>query len=134
MYEYSLKSVSFLTLFVETNMRLRRFKIMDISKKDWKLFRERLADWQEKYMEGLIKEYINFLNDDTKPASEKLWGLEKRIKEDKHHPGVIMEMRKSEAIWDIVRLMRLKVITYDDLSEFSGELQQEVKRIIEMSR
>ena len=41
---------------------------------------------------------------------------------------------KSEAIWDIVRLMRLKVITYDDLSEFSGELQQEVKRIIEMSR
>ena len=48
-------------------------------------------------MEGLIKEYINFLNDDTKPASEKLWGLEKRIKEDKHHPGVIMEMRKSEA-------------------------------------
>ncbi len=45
---------------------------MDISKKDWKLFRERLADWQEKYMEGLIKEYINFLNDDTKPASEAL--------------------------------------------------------------
>lgn len=134
MYEYSLKSVSFLTLFVETNMRLRRFKIMDISKKDWKLFRERLAGWQEKYMEGLIKEYINFLNDDTKLASEKLWGLEKRIKEDKHHPGVIMEMRKSEAIWDIVRLMRLKVITYDDLSEFSGELRREVKRILEMNR
>lgn len=28
------ESVSFLKLFVETNMRLRRFKIMDISKKD----------------------------------------------------------------------------------------------------
>lgn len=85
-------------------------------------------------MEGLVKEYVNFLNDDTSPASEKFWELEKRIKEDKHHPGVIMEMRKLEAIWDIVHLMRLKVITYDDLSEFSGELQQEVKRIIEMSR
>ena len=33
LYEYSLKSVSFLTLFVETNMRLRRFKIMDVSKR-----------------------------------------------------------------------------------------------------
>ena len=85
-------------------------------------------------MEGLVKEYVNFLNDDTSPASEKFWELEKRIKEDKHHPGVIMEMRKLEAIWDIVHLMRLKVITYDDLSEFSGELQQEVKRILEMSR
>ena len=85
-------------------------------------------------MEGLVKEYVNFLNDDTSPASEKFWELEKRIKEDKHHPGAIMEMRKLEAIWDIVHLMRLKVITYDDLSEFSGELQQEVKRMIEMSR
>ncbi len=37
-------------------------------------------------------------------------------------------------IWDIVRLIRLKVITYDDLSDFSDELQLEVKRILEMSR
>ena len=45
-----------------------------------------------------------------------------------------MEMRKSETIWDIVRFIRLKVITYDDISEFSDELQQEVKTILEMSR
>ena len=50
---------------------------MDISKKDWKLFRERLSGWQENYMEGLVKEYANFLNDDKKPASEKFWELEK---------------------------------------------------------
>lgn len=25
---------------------------MNISKKDWKLFREKLLDWQEKYMEN----------------------------------------------------------------------------------
>ena len=116
------------------NMRMMRFKIMDISKKDWKLFRERLSGWQENYMEGLVKEYANFLNDDKKPASEKFWELEKQIKEDKRHPGVIMEVNKSEVIWDIVRLIRLKVITYDDLSDFSDELQMEVKRILEMSR
>ena len=107
---------------------------MDISKKDWKLFREGLSGWQENYMEGLVKEYANFLNDDKKPASEKFWELEKRIKEDKRHPGVVMELKKSEVIWDIVRLIRLKVITYNDLSDFSGELQNEVKRILEMSR
>ncbi len=116
------------------NMRMMRFKIMDISKMDWKLFREKLSDWQENYMEGLVKEYANFLNDDKKPASEKFWELEKRIKKDKRHPGVIMEMSKSEVIWDIVRLIRLKVITYNDLSDFSDELQKEVKRILEMSR
>ena len=45
-----------------------------------------------------------------------------------------MELKKSEVIWDIVRLIRLKVITYDDLSDISDELQMEVKRILEMSR
>ena len=107
---------------------------MEISKKDWKLFREKLANWQENYMDKLTKEYIELLSDENKNASDKFWELEKRIKKDKKHPGVIMEMSKSEAIWDIVRLIRLKVITYDDLSEFSDELQQEVKRILEMSR
>ena len=61
-------------------------------------------------MEGLVKEYANFLNDDKKPASEKFWELEKRIKEDKRHLGVVMELKKSEVIWDIVRLIRLKVM------------------------
>ena len=28
---------------------------MGISKKDWKLFQERLSGWQENYMESLIK-------------------------------------------------------------------------------
>ncbi len=106
---------------------------MDISKKDWKLFREKLSVWQENYMEGLVKEYENFLNDDKKPASEKFWKLEKRIKEDRHHPGVIMELKKSEVIWDSVRFIRLKVITYDDLSDFSDEMQQEVKGILEQT-
>ena len=106
---------------------------MDISKKDWKLFRVRLSGWQGNYMEGLVKEYVSFLNDDKKPASDKFWELEKRIKEDKRHPGVIMELKKSEVIWYIVRLIRLKVITYDDLSDFSDELQHEVKRILEQT-
>ena len=119
---------------VSLDLRLRRFKIMDISKKDWKLFREKLSGWQENYMESLVKEYANFLNDDKKSASEKFWELEKRIKEDKRHLGVVMELKKSEVIWDIVRLIRLKVITYNDLSDFSDELQNEVKRILEMSR
>ena len=31
------------------------------------------------------------------------------------------------------RFIRLNVITYDDLSDFSDELKQEVKRIIEQT-
>ena len=87
---------------------------MDISKKDWKLFREKLSGWQEKYMEGLVKEYANFLNDDKKPASEKFWELEKRIKEDKRHLGVIMEMSKSEVRGDVCANMEYLGIKIDE--------------------
>ena len=58
---------------------------MEISKKDWKLFREKLAGWQEQYMERLNKEYIELLSSNDKNASEKFWNLEKRIKKDKKH-------------------------------------------------
>ena len=33
---------------------------MEVSKNDWKLFRTRIGDWQEVYMECLVKEYMDF--------------------------------------------------------------------------
>lgn len=34
---------------------------MEISKADWKLFRERVSGWQEHYMEQLAKEYVKLV-------------------------------------------------------------------------
>ncbi|SKA72594.1 hypothetical protein SAMN02745111_02381 [Eubacterium uniforme] len=104
-----------------------------ISKNDWKLFREKLPEWQEKYMEKLINEYVIFLRQEDKVASDKFWELEKRIKKDRKNPGVIMELNKPEATWDIANLIRHKVILVDDLSHFSEELQQDVKRILDVN-
>src|SRR5660397_38711 len=102
--------------------------IMKPSNKDWKLFRMKIADWQETYMEKLVKEYIAFLNCDT-PASTKFWELEKRIKQDKKKPGVILELRKGDMLFDIIRLLGDGVITMDDLLEFSDELRNNVKSL-----
>lgn len=107
---------------------------MDISKKDWKLFRERLAVWQENYMAQLNKQYIALLSEEDKKASDKFWELEKRIKNDKCHPGVILEMKKSEAIWNIVYLIRLGVITFDELDDFSNDLKQTVKMLLDRNK
>ena len=83
-------------------------------------------------MKGHVKEYVDFLNNDTKHASEKFWELEKRIKKDRKHPGVIMEMSKSQAIWNIVELIRLD--TYEDLAGFSDDLKQAVEMILDRNR
>ena len=49
-------------------------------------------------MEQLTKEYVELL---TSPgnASDHFGELEKRIKQDKKHPGVLIELRKSTALW-----------------------------------
>lgn len=104
---------------------------MEMSKSDWKLYRQKIAGWQEAYIERLNKEYIDLLSVDEKKASEKFWELVERIKKDRCHPEVIVEMRKSDAVYDIVRLIRLGVILYDDLKDFSTDLQQTVKMLLD---
>lgn len=43
---------------------------MEISKKDWTLFKEKIGEWQEAYMDKLCEEYKEILNSD-KLGSEK---------------------------------------------------------------
>ena len=98
---------------------------MEISKSDWKLFRARIAEWQEDYMERLVKEYIEVLNG-TGNASDKFWEMEERIKKDKKHPGVMLELSKGNMIFDIVALINSGVITTADLEGFSDKLRESV--------
>lgn len=100
------------------------------SKKDWKLYREKISGWQEDYMERLIGQYSKLLSRDL-PASTKFWELEKRIKNDKKTPGVCINLSKSDMIWDIVTLIHDGVIKFDDLNGFSDDLKEAVKFILE---
>jgi len=104
----------------------------DVSKKDWKLFRERLPEWQEHYMEKLIIKYVRMLNSPGN-ASDHFWELEKKIKRDKRHPGVMLELRKSEMPWDIASLIKKKVIKMDDLEGFSEDLIEMVQRLLNIN-
>lgn len=94
---------------------------MEISTRDWKLYREKLAKWQEKHMDKLTGEYIDILSSD-KPASERFWELEKRIKEDRQSLGVIVKVSKSEMFSQLLDLLNDQIITMDDLSGFSEDL------------
>ena len=104
---------------------------MEISKSDWKLFREKIADWQENYMDRLNKEYIALLSSDKGNSSDRFWKLEGRIRRDKKSPGVMIEREKASAVFDIADLIRLKVITVDDLADFSDTLKEAVKTMLE---
>ena len=72
-----------------------------------------------------MKEYIDMLNGNGN-ASDKFWKLEERIKKDKKHPGVRLELNKGNMIFDIVTLINSGVITTADVADFSDELKESV--------
>ncbi len=96
------------------------------SEKDWKLFRNKIADWQEAYMEKLNREYIELLSGDGN-ASDKFWELEQRIREDRKASGVQCEMSRSTMHFAMMNLLREGAITLEDLSDFSEDLQETMK-------
>ena len=82
------------------------------TKKDWTLFKNKIADWQEAYMDRLNKGYIELLSEDVNP-SEKFWQLEKRIKEDKKKTGVQLRMSRSNLIYNIISLINNGAISFE---------------------
>ena len=98
------------------------------SKRDQLLFRERIIVWQEAYIGRLNREYIELLSRDG-PEAEKFWELYRRIRRDKCCTGVQAEMRNSEILANLCRLVNEGAIGYDDLDGFSEELREDVIRI-----
>ena len=74
------------------------------SKREWILFCERIAGWQEAYIGRLNREYIELLSRDD-PEAEKFWELYRRIRRDKRCTGVQAEMRNSEILANLCRLV-----------------------------
>ncbi len=100
-----------------------------ITKVDWTLFKNKIADWQEAYMNKLNKEYIELLSEDANP-SEKFWKLDKRIKADKKKIGVQLEMSRSNIIYNLISLINDGAISFEDLEEFSDELKETVSAFV----
>ena len=96
------------------------------SEKDWKLFRNKISDWKEAYMEKLNKAYVALLSGKGN-ASDKFWKLEKRIREDKKDCGVQCEMSRSNQFYIMLSLLNEGAITFDDLEDFSDDLKDTMK-------
>lgn len=93
---------------------------------DWKLFRVKIVDWQENYMARLNQKIIKILSDENKTQSDRFWKASKIIDSEKKSVGVVCELKRSMLNWNIVSLINQKVITMDDLSDFSSELQEHI--------
>ena len=93
---------------------------------DWKLFRKKVPEWQEAYMNRLNEEYIQLLSENAAP-SVKFWRLERRIKADRNKSGVQLDMRRSMMINNLIQLICEEVISLSDLAGFSDDLRERLE-------
>lgn len=102
----------------------------DVAESDWKLFKKMLPQWQERYMERLINQYIEILNGGSE-ASSRFWALEERINRDKLSSGVIAnDIRRSTMHREIANLLIDNVITLNDLDGFTEDTKSCAQRWI----
>ena len=66
-----------------------------------------------------------------KASSEIFWTLEEEIKKDKKSVEVMVIMRRSIMLDDILELIRDNVIEFKDIDEFSDDLKDTVRQILD---
>lgn len=100
-----------------------------VSDDDWYLYRRLLPLWQDRYIEKLNKEYIEILNGPSS-ASDKFWALKKRIDKDSLSDGVFVDASRSMMRNTIMNMLLKKIITLDDIKDFSDELRLPTEGIL----
>lgn len=97
---------------------------------DWKLFRVKIVEWQENYIKRTNKILVKILTDEKLSSADRFWKAEKMIYREKNKTSIVADMRRSTMLLNILKLYKEKSITLEDLSDFSEQLQNDVKRIV----
>jgi len=99
------------------------------TKSDWKLFRERLPDYRERYLQKRSKDFARMLQDPNKTGTEQLWDTyEAMSQEAKQLRRLLDGYHKSDTEMLLARLIRAGIAQLSDLEASSEDLQAEGKR------
>ena len=96
-----------------------------LKESDWKLFRRKLPEWQERHMQNLLGEYAGIIAS-AGPASTRFWKLKERLQKDVRHVGVCANIKRSTMLHNLLAMFGEQAITLEDLDGFSDDLRRQV--------
>jgi hypothetical protein len=99
---------------------------------DWKIFRKRVPEWRERYLEVQDKRIAALLLEGEQTPTERFWAAEKKTKAVARilvqcldgHSRSNMEMH-------LLLMYRHRMIGDEDLAEFRGEFKERLLRAVE---
>ena len=98
---------------------------------DWKLFRKRVPQWRERYLEKKNRQLLGVLTQKGKTPTELFWETKDRIDQEAQ---ILIDCfdghSRSKLRWILLLMHRHGVIDSADLTEFSEALRQEMNRAL----
>lgn len=99
---------------------------------DWKKYKKLVDNLEEKYLEKQLCFLVNLLEDDSKSAVDRFSLVRKQIdKSSKVLGESIGEHKRSSLFFNLLNMLRNNLICEEDLSAFSEELKETLKKVID---
>ena len=95
---------------------------------DWRVFRQRVPEWRERFLQAKNKELIALLSDPDATPTEQFWNTEGRIAELAKTLRDCLDGHSRSSMVSFLALMRAKgMIDASDLDEFSESCHEELR-------
>ena len=94
---------------------------------DWKIFRKRVPEWRERYLNVKNQEIIAVLTDKNKTPTEQFWDAKEKMKEEARILVDCLDGHsRSKMLYYLILMYRHGLIQDVDLEEFSQELREQI--------
>lgn len=94
---------------------------------DWKIFRKRVPEWRERYLNGKNKEIVAVLTDKERTPTKQFWDAKEKMEtEAKILARCLDGHSRSSMHWYLCLMYGHGLIQDADLEEFSQELREQI--------
>ena len=100
---------------------------MKIAESDWKIYKPLWELAQERFSQRVLDECRGICDDESRSAEERHWALSDLLRErDKEMVRIFDSLRRSTAVLCLISMRSHGLVTDEEMSAFSPELQQRV--------
>ena len=100
---------------------------LDIPEKDWKVFKRLREVALERFCKSILAEIVKVVSDESKEAHLRYLAVFKLVsKRDKQLASAFDDLRRSTALLQLTLIHRLKLLSDEEILQFTAETQRRV--------
>jgi hypothetical protein len=104
-----------------------------LKESDWKIFRKRVPEWRERYLQKKNKVIVDILTDQNMTPTEQFWAAKRKMdKETRILVNCLDGHSRSKMEWFLLLMYQHSLVNNDDLKEFSEELREKMAKVSEL--